>query len=290
VRVAVVVPVRNAGQLLDECLAGVAEQARAMEGEVVVVDDASEDDPAAGAARHGARLIRLSSDRGPYAARNVGWRATQADVVVFTDARCRPQTGSWLERLVATASRPGVAVAGGDVTVAPGHTTAERWAERDGRLRVRRHLEEGWLPYVPTANMAVPRRVLDSLGGFREVRSGGDVDLCWRAQLAGLGDVVEAPGAGMVAVPRAGAREVLRQWRRYAHGHVALWSTYAERGCPVPPPESAASLTREALRATAGVALRRRRDPAVEALEQARRIAYAVTYRRALRHRSGSAA
>lgn len=60
--------------------------------EVVVVDDGSPDREgvAAVAAEAGARLVRHGLNRGPAAARNTGWRATDRPVVLFFDALVRP--------------------------------------------------------------------------------------------------------------------------------------------------------------------------------------------------------
>ena len=62
------------------------------------MDDASTDATAALATTAGARVIRLPHPGGPYEARNAGWRAAEADVVVFTDVRNRAEPG-WLASL-----------------------------------------------------------------------------------------------------------------------------------------------------------------------------------------------
>jgi colanic acid/amylovoran biosynthesis glycosyltransferase len=282
--VAVVVPVRDAADDVTACLQTILPQARDLGAEVIVVDDASADGTARLAEAAGARVLRLPAAGGPYAARNAGWRSTAADVIVFTDVRNRASEG-WLAALVAALDDPGAAVAGGTVEMAGDDRVAHRWARRDRRLDVARHLRDGWLPYVPTASMAVRRDVLDRAGGFLPTRSGGDVDLCWRIQLAGLGAIVAVPDSLMRCVPRSTVREVLRQWDRYGTGHLELYARFAHEGCPVPDPEPAAALGREVVRAALGIATRRRRDLAVEVVEQARRVVWARAYRRAWRAR-----
>src|SRR5271169_5422493 len=67
---------------------------RALAGhEVIVVDDGSRDATGARAAEAGARVVRLDERGGPARARNAGVRATEAPIVVFTDADCEPLPG-----------------------------------------------------------------------------------------------------------------------------------------------------------------------------------------------------
>ena len=270
-----VVPVHNGSAVLGACLDSVVPQAVDSGAEVVVVDDGSDDGTFELAAARGARVLRTDMSRGPYAARNTGWHSTPAPIVVFTDARCRARPG-WLKAIVAPLGDDEAAVAGADVVMGPGRTLAERWAARDQRLRIAQHMAHEFLPFVPTASLGVRRRTLEKLGGFREVRSGGDVDLCWRVQLQGLGPVVAAPGAVMDYEPRSSVRAVLRQWRRYGEAHAHLWTEFAPYGCPVPQPDGRWRAVRHGTR-WAARALVRRRDP-VEFVDSVRYAVYQLAY------------
>ena len=85
VRISIVVPVYNGSQGLRECLSALT--ASSVPGcEIVVVDDASTDDTPSVAAGTGVRLLRLSSNLGPSAARNHGARHAQGDILFFVDA------------------------------------------------------------------------------------------------------------------------------------------------------------------------------------------------------------
>ena len=66
---------------------------------------------------------------------------------------------------------------------------------------------------------------------------GGDLDFCWRVQLAGLGSIEYADAAGVDWVPRGTVRQVLRQWYRYGSAKPALWREYEEHGLQVAPPK-----------------------------------------------------
>lgn len=235
-RVAVVLPVRDGAQLLAECLALVMPQATALGAEVIVVDDASTDDTAAVARRYGADVRTQPVAGGPYLARNAGWEATDSDIVVFTDVRARPHPG-WLGGVVAALeSDPSVAVAGGDVFAQKAASVASRVFARRRGLSSRDSMSDAFLPYLSTCNLATRRTVLDQLGGFRALRSGGDLDFCWRAQLEGCGRLQLVEGAGVDWVARDSVKALLRQIHRYGAARPHLDASFAHAGKPLEPP------------------------------------------------------
>ncbi len=84
-RMSVVVPVRNGGNAFQSCLRALRESF-SPPFELIVVDDASQDDSAKEAAAAGAIVIRHDRPRGPAAARNEGARLASAPLVFFLDA------------------------------------------------------------------------------------------------------------------------------------------------------------------------------------------------------------
>jgi glycosyltransferase involved in cell wall biosynthesis len=230
--VSIVIPVRDGAGLLAACLDRVVAEADG--AAVVVVDDGSSDGSAKIAEQRGATVIRQGGG-GPYRARNAGWQSTDTDLVVFTDVRCRPHPG-WLQGLVAAMKDDGVAIAGGDVVAQSGPRVAQRYVAKHQPLAPVHGLNHPVRPYLPTCNIVTRRSVLLGVDGFREIRSGGDLDFSWRAQLAGLGRVAFAPGAGVDWVPRETVREVRRQWYRYGAAKPALWQSYRDQGLDATPP------------------------------------------------------
>jgi glycosyltransferase involved in cell wall biosynthesis len=200
----------------------------------VVVDDASRDDTAAIAQRLGARVIRRSVAGGPYAARNDGWRACAQPYIAFTDARCVVRAG-WLSRVRIAAAEGGDLIFS-DIIVRGGDRLAERVAARRQHLLTRHYAAAPYfLPYFPTANLAVRRAALEGVGGFRIMPSGGDADLCWRVQLAGFDCVCAIDEPLMEWRPRTTIRALLEQWAKYGRSGARLRLEYADRGAPVEP-------------------------------------------------------
>ena len=81
-RISIVVPAHDNGRDLDDCLAALR-IARTPDCEIIVVDDASNDDTSARAASSGARVVSLGRNRGPAAARNEGARQSRGDILFF---------------------------------------------------------------------------------------------------------------------------------------------------------------------------------------------------------------
>lgn len=245
-RSAVVIPVRGHGALLDGALASLRAQAVAPD-EVIVVDDSPD---ASMGPVEGARVLR-SHGGGPYRARNVGWSATDADVVLFMDARSRPAP-RWAEKMVAVFADPSVGVVGSDTRVLDGPSWAARTAARRQVFALEQYVSGTWAsPYFPTCNLAVRRSCLEDVGGFALRRSGADADLCWRVQAEGRARAVGLTETLMGWVPRDRLVQYVEQYFRYGRSSQGLqreWSATPRQlpsaGWPAMVAESARLLVR----------------------------------------------
>lgn len=221
--ISVVVPTRDRPQRLARCLAALSVQRPVVEFEVVVVDDGSETDlrPVVDgfADRLDVRLL-VQPHRGPAAARNLGARRADGDLLAFTDDDCAPDPG-WLAALARSASEnPGAGLGGHTLN----DLVDDPYASA-GQILVD-HLY-GWFnggrsptPLYTSNNIAFPTHGFRSIGGFDEgfrLAAGEDRDLCFRWARDGL-PLVEVPDA---VVRHAHALDLPGYWRqqfRYGRG------------------------------------------------------------------------
>ncbi len=177
VQVSVIVPTFRRPQLLKRCLAALVSQSVDVASyEIIVVEDdatgetrdviegwmrssdrreasAAASTPASGPCL---RYLPLSHHRGPAAARNVGWRQAQGEIIAFTDDDCIPAPG-WLRAGLAAFRPDVVAVSGRVVMPLSGvPTDYERNASNLERSE------------FVTANCFYRRSVLERIGGFDE--------------------------------------------------------------------------------------------------------------------------
>jgi glycosyltransferase involved in cell wall biosynthesis len=165
--VAVVVPTYRRAALLPRLVAALEAQTLPIDRfEVVVVDNGSGDDTAAVLADLVARsplqvrVLEVPENDGPARARNLGWRATTAPLVAFTDDDCVPRP-DWLSQLVSTAAHsPGLGVLQG-ATLRPSGA-----ARSSLRSLIRETVAPS--PYFEGSNLTFPREVLERTGGFDE--------------------------------------------------------------------------------------------------------------------------
>jgi GT2 family glycosyltransferase len=177
--IAVVVPTNGREPRLAFLLDALREQTLAGERlEVIVVRDESQPPPFT-ATPDGleVRFLTTVGSRGPTDKRNVGWRASRAPLVAFTDDDCRPSP-TWLERLID---------AGEDGHLLQGRTEPDPDELHLLRGMSRSRTVVGPSPWYPGCNVAYPRALLEQLEGFDESFTFGseDTDLAVRAQELG---------------------------------------------------------------------------------------------------------
>ena len=180
--IAVVVPAHDAAETIGLTLAAIAAQDIDRPFDLIVADDRSADGTAAIASDHGARVVTLTEQGGPGAARNAGVAATQAATIAFTDSDCEPAPG-WLREGVAAIE------AGADLVTGPIEPVRTP-GPFDRTLNVR-----GPSVLFESANVLVRRSTFEAAGGFQRPERldlpveaghfGEDVVFAWRAIRAG---------------------------------------------------------------------------------------------------------
>jgi glycosyltransferase involved in cell wall biosynthesis len=186
--------------------------------ELLVIDDGSTDETPQVLTEHEARgdlalrVLRHQTPRGPAAARDIGWRSSEAGVIVFTDDDCVATPG-WLEALLAASeTHPGDVIMGRTL---PDPTEAHLQSPFTRTI----HIESAGPPYE-TCNILYPRGVLERVDGFDTTlpdRGGEDTDLGWRASEAGVDFVYAGDALAYHAVLHPGPIGMLRaalRWER----------------------------------------------------------------------------
>lgn len=112
--------------------------------------------------------------------RNIGVRAAQGDIIVFTDAGCYPEE-DWLKWMVDSLRSGEDAVAGASQDMSGASVFPNQFAAWLEGSKESRYLVE-----CPTLNFAFRRTIFDTIGGFDErFAYGSDVDFTWRLNDAG---------------------------------------------------------------------------------------------------------
>lgn len=213
VRISVVIPHLNQRDMLDRCLASMAQGTRQPD-EIVVVDNGSHELPAAVCRRHpGVRLLSESTP-GPGPARNTGVAATDGDVVAFIDADCLADAG-WIASVETAFRDPAAAVLGGDVRIA--YATPERLTALEAYESIYAYRMDLYIRrdgYTGTGNLAVRRDVLDAVGPFAGIGVAEDRDWGQRATAAGF-DLRYVPSMRVYHPARPTFAELARKWDRH---------------------------------------------------------------------------
>ncbi len=191
--ISVIVPAHNAADTLAACLAALQQQTRAPD-EIIVVDDGSTDETAAIAQRAGARVLR-QAHQGPAAARNLGAQMAAGDILLFTDADCKPATDWTREMLAPFADESVVGVKGIYRTQQP--SLAARFVQAEYEDKYDRMERCATIDFVDTYAAAYRRSTyIENEGmdpGFPRA-SGEDVEFSYRLAQRGY-KLVLARGA-----------------------------------------------------------------------------------------------
>jgi GT2 family glycosyltransferase len=181
--------------------------------ELVVVHNSTGPDTEALLRERGVTHVEAPAGLGPAAMRNIGWRMSQAPLVLFTDDDCRPPA-DWVENARRAArAHPGAIVQG-------------RTRPDPDELGVFHHAPHARSqqidpPHVmaQTCNILYPRELLERVGGFDETfpqAVGEDTDLALRARALGAG-YVGAPEVLTYHAVFSGLPSRLRSTWRWQH-------------------------------------------------------------------------
>lgn len=176
-RASIVIPVYNQFAHTLGCLRALAAHPPVASVEIIIVDDGSSDETTAALVQvDGLRYLRRTDNGGFVAACNDGAAMARGDFVVFLNNDTVPQPG-WLDALLATFDEePGTGLVGaqllypdGRLQEAGGIVRKDGSADKLGRLEAADHCGFNHVrrvDYCSGAAIALPRVVLESIGGF----------------------------------------------------------------------------------------------------------------------------
>ncbi len=249
-KVSIILIAKNEAANLEHCLTGLAEQLVPFSYEVQVVDNQSSDSShriaRSFAKSHPNFHVWRQKKVGIPAARNLGARKANGEILVFTDANCRfPAT--WLSEI----TKPLLLPQRLPVGAVGGFTEREFEGARSGRAlklweqyadelfqlweQDRTKAFPGFLPWAPGCNLAVKKELFLALGGFEESwkLAAYDVDFCWRLALTGF-QLAYAPRAHLIQKRKASLKTLLSQIENVSFYNQLLLKTY-EKNLRYPP-------------------------------------------------------
>jgi len=220
--VSVIIPNRNGATTIGKCLAA-AQASQHANFEIIVVDDASEDDSIDVIQRHPCKLVRLGQHGGAARARNAGASHSRGRILFFTDADCLLQPDTLALAAGALALEGANAIIGGTYTPAP---YDRRFFSRFQSIFIN-HLETRHAPaadYIATHALAMDASVFHSNRGFAEdVRPIlEDVEFSHRLRRAGCRLVMNPA----IRVQRVFNYSLIRSLRN-AYTKSLYWTGYA---------------------------------------------------------------
>lgn len=185
--VSIIIPVRNRPEEIEICLRSLERLDYPQERmEIIVVDDASDDNTPDAALEFEAKVICLEEHKQASFCRNLAAQGARGDILAFIDSDCLADP-LWLKALVPVFRDRSIGAAGGTVDSYFVNKGLDRYEAVKSSLNVstyfRRSGENDPFFYVPSCNLLVRRDLFLRLGGFREeLHVGEDVDFCWRMQ------------------------------------------------------------------------------------------------------------
>jgi mycofactocin system glycosyltransferase len=199
--VSIIIPVRNRPDDIAACLQSLCRlDYPPQKMEIMVVDDASDDNTPDMVSAFPVHLYRLREHRGASSCRNLAAQRSKGEILAFLDSDCVADP-SWLKELIPAFSDLSNGAVGGAVDSYFDEKGLDRYEKVKSSLNrgscFKSSREENRFFYLSSCNLLVRKKIFLQLGGFRkDMVVGEDVDFCWRLQ--GQGHHIEYRPVGKV--------------------------------------------------------------------------------------------
>ena len=185
--VTVIIPVRNRPGEIAACLQSLRRLDYPQDKiEVIVIDDASDDNTPDVVSTFPVHLIPLKEHRQASFCRNLAAQKAQGEILAFLDSDCVADP-LWLRELIPAFSDTSNGAVGGVVDSYHNKKGLDSYEKVKSSLNMgswfKSSREGNQFFYLPSCNLLVRRSLFLQLKGFKEdMHVGEDVDFCWRLQ------------------------------------------------------------------------------------------------------------
>ncbi len=204
--ISIIVPAYNAVRTLPACLNALLRQTQPS-NEIILVNDGSMDQTMEVAQTYGVKVLE-QTHQGPAAARNLGLKHAQGDIILFTDADCEP-TPSWIAEMVHPFMDPQVVGVKGSY-LSSQQETISRLVQYEFEERYDLLEKHATIDFIDTYAAAFRATVLREKGAFDPGFPGAvseDAELSYR-------------------LARSGCRLIFNRQAAVYHQHPKTWDAY----------------------------------------------------------------
>jgi glycosyltransferase involved in cell wall biosynthesis len=219
--ISVIVPVFNTIRYLERVVAAMqAQDYPRQDYELVFVDNGSTDGSRELLARYPDLSVLLETERGSYAARNLGLRHARGDILAFTDSDCYPAPG-WLTAIDGAFRTASAQILLGPRLPAGGSRAARLLADYDNhKAEFICAAGDPAILFGYTNNMAVRKTAMERFGPFERRPRGADTLFVRRVvDVLSCAAVAYCPAMAVQHAELVSAASYYRKARIYGRSH-----------------------------------------------------------------------
>ncbi|MFC1577579.1 glycosyltransferase [Thermodesulfobacteriota bacterium] len=218
--VSVVVPAYNSPKRTAKCIEALLNQSYPKNlYEIIVIDNGSKDDTAKMIQRYPVIFFAENGIKSPYAARNMGIKKAKGKIIAMVDVNCIP-VKNWIHQGVETIIKENADLVGGNIifTFSPQKTNSEIF-DSITNVQIKHNIRERKI--TKGGNLFVKRSVLDKIGLFPVLRSGGDV--IWTGKATSAGFKLAYSSSACATYPARKLGSLLKKQIRVGIGQPTIW-------------------------------------------------------------------